>query len=51
MNDARVVIGGTDFERKLYILENILNEKLSGDIASVEYIDLRYKKAYVGYKK
>jgi len=50
-NDTRVVIGGTDFERKLYILENLLNEKLSGDIASVEYIDLRYKKAYVGYKK
>lgn len=50
-NDTHVVIGNGDFERKLYILENILNEKLSGDIASVEYIDLRYKKAYVGYKK
>lgn len=50
-NDTRIVIGNVDFERKLYILENILNEKLSGDIAPVEYIDLRYKKAYIGYKK
>ena len=50
-NDTRIVIGNSDFERKLYILENLLNEKLSGNIASVEYIDLRYKKAYIGYKK
>ncbi|MFA5008651.1 MAG: cell division protein FtsQ/DivIB [Candidatus Omnitrophota bacterium] len=50
-NDTRIIIGSTDFERKLYILENLLNEKLSGNIASVEYIDLRYKKAYVGYKR
>lgn len=50
-NDTRIVIGNSDFERKLYILENLLNEKLSGDIGTVEYIDLRYKKAYVGYRK
>jgi len=50
-NDTRIVIGNSDFERKLYILENLLNEKLSGSMDSIEYIDLRYKKAYVGYKK
>ncbi len=50
-NNTRVVIGDSDFERKLYILENILNEKLSGNMDSIEYIDLRYKKAYVGYRK
>ena len=51
VNDTRIVIGNSDFERKLYILENLLNEKLAGDINLVEYIDLRYKKAYIGYKK
>jgi len=50
-NDTRIVIGNNDFERKLYILENLLNEKLAGSIDSIEYIDLRYKKGYVGYKK
>jgi cell division septal protein FtsQ len=50
-NDTRIVIGNNDFERKLYILENLLNEKLAGSMDPIEYIDLRYKKGYVGYKK
>lgn len=49
INNTHVIIGSDDFKRKLYILENILNEKLNGNIFSVEYIDLRHKKAYVGY--
>ena len=49
MNNIHVIIGSDDFGRKFYILENLLNEKLNGNIASVEYIDLRHKKAYVGY--
>lgn len=48
---TRVIIGNDDYERKLYILESLLNESLGGNISSVEYIDLRYKKAYVGYKR
>ncbi|MFA6281365.1 MAG: cell division protein FtsQ/DivIB [Candidatus Omnitrophota bacterium] len=49
INNTHVIIGSDDFKRKLYILENLLNEKLNGNIFSVEYIDLRHKKAYVGY--
>lgn len=49
MNNTHVIIGSDDFKRKIYILENLLNEKLNGNISSVEYIDLRHKKAYVGY--
>ncbi len=49
MNNTHVIIGNDDYTRKLYILENLLNKELNGNISSVEYIDLRNKKAYVGY--
>ena len=51
MNNTHVIIGSDDFKRKIYILEKLLNEKLGGNISSVEYIDLRHKKAYVGYRQ
>jgi hypothetical protein len=51
INNTHIIIGSDDFRRKLYILEKLLNEKLNGSIFSVEYIDLRHKKAYVGYQE
>lgn len=51
INNTHIIIGSDDFKRKLYILENLLNEKLNGNISSVEYIDLRHKKAYMGYQQ
>ncbi|MEI8349700.1 MAG: cell division protein FtsQ/DivIB [Candidatus Omnitrophota bacterium] len=51
MGDTKVIIGKEEFSRKLYILENLLKEQLRGDLSLVEYIDLRYRKAYVGYRR
>jgi len=51
MGDTKVIIGKDEFSRKLYILENLLKEQLKNDLSLVEYIDLRYKKAYVGYRR
>jgi hypothetical protein len=51
IGDTRVVVGRGDFGRKLYILDNLLKEKLKGDLSLVDYIDLRYNKVYLGYKR
>ncbi|UCD15511.1 MAG: hypothetical protein JSV34_00220 [Candidatus Omnitrophota bacterium] len=50
-SQVKVIIGKDNFERKLYLFGNVLQEKLEGNLASVKYIDLRYKKVYLGYKR
>lgn len=51
INGTKITVGEGNYERKLYIFKNVLKEKLGGDISSVTYIDLRYKKVYLGYKR
>jgi cell division septal protein FtsQ len=51
VGNAKIIIGNDDIARRLYILENILNNKLDANLSNVEYIDLRYKKAYVSYRQ
>lgn len=46
-NEVKVIVGEGDFSRKLHIFENILEKKLKGDLLTVKYIDLRYKKVYM----
>lgn len=48
---VKVLVGDGNFDRKLYLFENVLQEKLQGDISGVEYIDLRHKKVYLGYRR
>ena len=47
---VQVIIGNEDLSRRLLIFENLMATKIKGDLHLVKYIDLRYKKAYVGYK-
>jgi len=47
---VQVIIGNEDLGRRLLIFENLMATKIKGDLRLVKYIDLRYKKAYVGYK-
>lgn len=51
ISGAKVIIGEEDWGHKLYILENLLARTLKNDLSSVKYIDLRYKRAYVGFKQ
>ena len=53
---VRVIIGKNtkvyNYNDKLRVFKNLLQDKLKQDMSAVEYIDLRYKKkAYVGYKR
>jgi len=47
---VQVIIGDEDFDRRLFIFDNLMATKIKNDLHMVKYIDLRYKKAYVGYK-
>lgn len=51
VGDAKIIVGRGDFERKLHIFEKLSETKLKDGFSSVNYIDLRYKKVYIGYKK
>lgn len=48
---AEIIIGEDDFMRKFDLLERVIKGELKGDLNIVKYIDLRYKKVYIGYKR
>lgn len=50
-NEIKVIIGDGDLERKLYVFNNLLKEQLTDGFSSIQYVDLRYKKVYLGFKK
>lgn len=50
-NEVKVIIGKDDIERKLYLFDSVLKEQLKGELSAVKYIDLRYNKVYLGYKR
>lgn len=49
--NTNVILGADNFKYKLMVLENVIKTQLKGVLDSVEYIDLRYKKAYVGFRR
>ncbi|MBU2102141.1 MAG: cell division protein FtsQ/DivIB [Candidatus Omnitrophota bacterium] len=51
IDQTKIILGKNDFKRKLGTLETILRGELKGDLALVEYIDLRYDKVYLGRKR
>ena len=51
MDDIKVIVGEGNFARKIYLLENLLKGELKDKLLLVKYIDLRYKKVYVGFKR
>ncbi|MBU1121747.1 MAG: FtsQ-type POTRA domain-containing protein [Candidatus Omnitrophota bacterium] len=50
-NQVEVIVGKDNFKRKLYLFDNVLKERLQGTLSEVKYIDLRYNKVYLGYKR
>ncbi len=49
--DIKVIIGKDEFNRKLEHLKEVISQRIQDKISSVEYIDLRYKKVYVGFRR
>ncbi|MEM7816671.1 MAG: cell division protein FtsQ/DivIB, partial [Candidatus Aenigmatarchaeota archaeon] len=51
IDNTEIIIGNNNIGQKLEILERILEEKLNRDISLVKYIDLRYRRVYLGIKR
>lgn len=51
VEDTKIIVGKDSFGRKLSILDELYEKTLKSDFSSVKYIDLRHKKAYVGYER
>jgi len=49
--DIRVIIGKDNFAKKIMHLKEVIGQQIQDKISSVEYIDLRYKKVYVGFRR
>ncbi|UCC94626.1 MAG: FtsQ-type POTRA domain-containing protein [Candidatus Omnitrophota bacterium] len=51
IGNVKIVMGEGEWGRKIYVLAKLLKDELKDNFGSVKYIDLRYKKVYVGYKR
>jgi len=51
MDRAKIIIGKDDIKKRVYILKNLTQKQFKGDLSSVDYVDLRYNKVYVGYRR
>jgi len=51
VGDVKIILGEGDFKNKLLILDSLVKKKFNDNLSSISYIDLRYKKTYVGYKR
>lgn len=49
--NIKVILGESGLERKIAILKDLLTQSLKDKLSLVKYIDLRYKKVYVGFKR
>ena len=49
--DIKVIIGKDEFDKKINHLKEVIGQEIGDKISSVEYIDLRYKKIYVGFRR
>lgn len=47
----KVIVGKGDFRRKLKLFRNLLDQELKDKISSVNYIDLRFKRVYMDFKR
>jgi len=55
INDVNIIVGGGDYRKKLFLLNNLLENKFDNDISMLSYIDLRYASSseniYIGNKR
>ena len=49
--DIKVIIGKDQFAKKIELLKGAMDQQIKDKINLVEYIDLRYKKVYVGFRR
>ncbi len=49
--EVRVIVGKDDFRRKLKLFKNLSDEELKDKMPFVNYIDLRFKKVYMDFKR
>ncbi|MFA7677001.1 MAG: FtsQ-type POTRA domain-containing protein [Candidatus Omnitrophota bacterium] len=49
--EIKVIVGEDDFKNKIGLLKEVVNSRLKDRLSSVKYIDLRYKKVYVGFRR
>lgn len=47
----RVKVGRGDFKRKLKLFKNLMDNELEGKMSLLKYIDLRFKKVYMDFKR
>lgn len=50
VEDVKVIISQDNLKQKVILLKNLLVKEIE-DLSLVKYIDLRYKKVYVGFKR
>ena len=51
MDGAKIIIGKDDIMKRFDILKNLAQKTLRSKFSSVDYVDLRYNKVYVGYRR
>jgi cell division septal protein FtsQ len=52
MKGIKIILGEGDLTKKIDLLETLLRrEELKGNLARIKYIDLRYDKVYLGFKR
>ncbi|MBD3246486.1 MAG: FtsQ-type POTRA domain-containing protein [Candidatus Omnitrophica bacterium] len=51
LGGINVMVGEGDWRKKIALLQTLLEEKIRENLSAVKYIDLRYQKVYVGYKR
>jgi len=47
----KIIVGKGDFERKVELFKDLINQELKGKMSSVNYIDLRFKRVYMDFKR
>jgi len=47
----KVIVGKGDIGRKLKLFKDLINQELKGKMSSVNYIDLRFKRVYMDFKR
>jgi len=47
----KIIVGKGDFGRKVKLFKDLINQELKGKMSSVNYIDLRFKRVYMDFKR
>lgn len=47
----KIIIGKGDFKRKVKLFKELITQELKGKMSSVNYIDLRFKRVYMDFKR